>query len=401
MTLHFPLARPADDPLAPPEIFRRLRDREPVTMATLWDGSRAWLVARHADVRAVLRDLPVSADITRPGFPRIFPLQQALPQGERPPFVLMDPPDHDVLRKLINADFVVRRIEALRPRIRRLVDEHVDAMLAGPRPADLVRAVALPVPSTVICWLLGVPVAEQGAFNEWTSTAIDATSTPERRAHAYGAIGGLLDRLLAEKEHRPGDDMLTRLARHVTSGAVSRHDALTTAMLILIAGHETTANMIALGTLTLLGHPEQADALRDDPGLAPNAVEELLRYLSIVDGVIGRVALEDFTLAGRQVRAGDGIVVLIPSANRDPGVFDDPDTLDLRRPARRHVAFGYGLHQCLGQPLARVELQVTLTTLLRRVPGLRLAVPMSELTFKQNDGVYGVRSLPLTWNEEN
>jgi len=394
----FPMARPADDPLAPPALYERLRAEEPVAKATLSDGTEAWLVARYDEVRAVLRELPVSADITKPGFPKILPLMQALPPDVPPPFVLMDPPEHDAIRRLVNPDFVVKHVETLRPRIQRLVDERIDALLAGPRPADLVRELALPIPATVICWLLGVPLPEQGSFTEWTSTSINAASTPEQRQSAYGAIGALLARLLADKGREPADDILSRLAAHVRSGEMSEHNALTTAIAILIAGHETTSNMIALGTLTLLTDPGQAESLRQDPALAPSAVEELLRYLSIAEGVAARVAVEDFSLGGQRIRAGDGIVMLIPTANRDPVAFPQPNELDLRRTGRHHLAFGHGLHQCIGQHLARLELQITYPTLLRRIPTLKLAVPMSDLTFRRNDGVHGVRSLPITWD---
>lgn len=204
--------------------------------------------------------------------------------------------------------------------------------------------------------------------------------------------------MLADKNREPADDILSRLAARVRSGVVSEHNALTTAIAILIAGHETTSNMIALGTLTLLTHPEQAESLRQDPDLAPNAVEELLRYLSVAEGVAARVAIDDFPLGRQRIHAGDGIVMLIPTANRDPAAFPQPNELDLRRTGRHHLAFGHGLHQCIGQHLARMELEVTYPTLLRRIPTLRPAVPMSELTFRHDDGVHGVRSLPIIWD---
>ncbi|GAA0503783.1 cytochrome P450 [Saccharopolyspora subtropica] len=397
--LTFPMARPTGCPLDPPEHYRAMRQSAPVARATLPDGSPTWLVSRYADVRAVLRDPRVSADLRAPGFPIISAAERALVDaGFHPGFIRTDPPEHGRLRQMVAHDFTIKRSSALRPDIQRLVDERIDAMLAGPRPADLVAELALPVPSTVICWLLGVPVDDIGSFNAWTRTIVDATTTPEETQAANTAILEYFDRLIAVKQREPGDDIVSRLVARHEAGELSRQDVLTTSMLLLVAGHETTANMISLGVLALLQHPEQAAALRDDPDLAPGAVEELLRYLSISEFATTRVAVRDLEVGGQVIRAGEGIVALTPSANRDAAVFADPDVLDIRRGSRQHVAFGFGPHQCVGQSLARTELRIVYPTLLRRIPTLRLAADPATLRYKRDEGIFGVHALPVTWD---
>jgi cytochrome P450 len=312
----------------------------------------------------------------------------------------MDDPDHARLRRMVTGAFAIRQVEALRPSIQRIVDERIDALLAGPRPVDLVEAVALPVPSLVICRLLGVPYADHDFFQQRTRVLVIRDQAVERVIAAQEELTEYLDGVIADKLAEPGDDLLSRLAvEHVAAGELSRREAAMMAVLLLIAGHETTANMIALGTLALLEHRDQLAAVRDtdDPVLIAGAVEELLRYLSIVHSGRRRIALEDIEIDGDTIHAGDGIVLAGDAANRDEDRFPDPDRLDVHRDARGHVAFGFGAHQCLGQPLARVELQVVYGTLYRRIPGLRLAVPLEQIPFKHDSNVYGVYELPVTW----
>ncbi|GAA4868690.1 cytochrome P450 [Saccharopolyspora cebuensis] len=395
--LAFPMPRPAGCPFDPPAEFARLREQEPVARAVLPDGSPVWLLTRYHDVRAALRDPAASADLRAPGFPIVTAAERALvDHGVHPGFIRTDPPEHSRMRALVAADFGVRRAEALRPAIERLVDSCLDRVLAGPRPADLVAELAMPVPSTVICWVLGVPVDDIGSFNAWTRALVDAGSTPEQTQEANGAITAYLDRLITTKLDEPGDDLLSRLAEEHRRGGIGREDVLATAVLLLVAGHETTANMISMGALALLHHPERAAELRADPGLAPRAVEELLRYLSVSEFATTRAAVRDVEVGGRTIRAGEGLLPLTQAANRDPAVFADPDALDFHRRSKRHVAFGFGVHQCVGQSLARVELQVVYPALLRRIPTLRVAD--GELGLKQGEGIVGVRRLPVTWD---
>jgi cytochrome P450 len=279
------------------------------------------------------------------------------------------------------------------------VDDLIDDMLATGGPLDLVETFALPVPSLVICQLLGVPYADHDFFQENSKTLIKRDAAMEDRMAAHGRLIGYLDDLMGRKMTESGDDLLSGLVARVEAGELTRQDAAQMGVLLLLAGHETTANMIALGTLALLENPDQLALLRDsdDPKLVASAVEELLRYLNIVHGGRRRAALEDIEIAGQVIRAGEGMIMPNDIANRDPEAFPDPDRLDITRDARRHVAFGFGVHQCLGQPLARMELQVVYSTLYRRIPTLRLAAEVDSLPFKHDGSVYGVYALPVTW----
>ncbi|MEV4601860.1 cytochrome P450 [Amycolatopsis sp. NPDC049253] len=393
----FPMARAAGCPFDPPPRARELQEAGPLARVRLWDGSTPWLVTRYADQRALLADARVSADITRPGYPSPAPLP---PGGSAISFILMDNPEHARLRRMVTAPFTVRRIEALRPAVQKIVDDSLDAMLAGPNPVDLVEAFALPVPSLVICELLGVPYRDHDFFQANSKVIIKRDADPAERAAGHAALLGYLDELMGEKLAHRQDDLLSGLADRVEAGELTRAEAAQMGVLLLIAGHETTANMIALGTLTLLRHPDQLALVRetDDPAVIAGAVEELLRYLTITHNGRRRVAIEDIEIAGETIRAGEGLIMANDIANRDESVFPDPDGLDVRRPdSRRHVAFGFGVHQCLGQPLARLELQVVCNTLYRRVPTLALAAGLDEIPFKHNGSVYGVYELPVTW----
>jgi cytochrome P450 len=362
----------------------------------LWDGSTPWLVTRYADQRAVLADRRVSSDVERPGYPSPAPIQ---PGGPKIGFILMDDPEHARLRRMVTAPFAVKRIEAMRPAVQKIVDGLIDDMLAGPKPVDLVESFALPVPSLVICDLLGVPYSDHDFFQDNSKTIIRRTATPEQRMTASKNLTGYLDRLVDEKLDHPAEDLLSGLTERVKAGELTRQDAAQMGVLLLIAGHETTANMIALGTLALLEHPDQLALLRDtdDPKLIASAVEELLRYLHITHNGRRRAALEDIEVAGQTIRAGEGLIVPNDIGNRDPDAFEEPDRLDIRRDARHHVAFGFGVHQCLGQTLARMELQVVYSTLYRRIPTLKLATDLDQIPFKHDGSVYGVYELPVTW----
>jgi cytochrome P450 len=312
----------------------------------------------------------------------------------------MDDPEHARLRRMVTGRFAIKRVEALRPAIQRIVDERIDRMLAGARPVDLVQELALPVPSLVICELLGVPYADHDFFHASSRVLVNRTSSMEAAREANGRLLDYLDRLVVEKLADPRDDLLSELAtKHVRTGELTQRELAVMGSLLLIAGHETTANMIALGTLTLLEHPDQLTALRetDDPKLIADAVEELLRYLTIIHSGLRRIALADIEIGGQTIRAGEGVVIAVDAGNRDERAFADPERLDIRRDAGAHMAFGFGVHQCLGQPLARVELQVVYGTLYRRIPTLRLATHLEHVPFKDDAAIYGVYELPVTW----
>jgi cytochrome P450 len=390
----FPMPRAATCPFDPPPALREQQEQGPLTRVRLWDGTTPWLVSHYTEQRALLADPRVSADVTKPGYPSGAPVV-----GNSIGFILMDDPEHARLRRMVTAPFTIKRVEAMRPRVQKIVDDLIDDLLAGPKPVDLVQAFALPVPSLVICELLGVPYTDHDFFQENSKTIINREATTEARSAALGHLAEYLDKLIGQKLESPEDDLLSGLAERVTAGELPRDEAARIGVLLLIAGHETTANMIALGTLALLEHPEQLTALREteSPALVSSAVEELLRYLNITHSGRRRVALEDIEIAGQTIKAGEGLVLANDIANRDPAVFSDPDDLDISRDARRHVAFGFGVHQCLGQPLARMELQVVYSTLYRRIPSLRLAADIKDLPFKHDGAVYGVYELPVTW----
>jgi cytochrome P450 len=305
---------------------------------------------------------------------------------------------------MLITEFTVRRINTLRPYIQQVVDGLLDDLLAGPRPADLVAALCLPVPSMVLCELLGVPYADREFFQRRATVQVRRGVAPEERQKAGAELRAYLDRLLTEKEADPGDDLLGRLiVRNRAAAAADAgeppfdHNLLVgLAMLLMAAGHESTANMISLGVAGLLENPDQLAAITSDPAAIPMAMEELLRYFAIVD-TMPRVAKADIELGGVTIQAGDGLLIGFASANRDETVFPNPDTLDVRRGARHHVAFGYGVHQCIGQNLARAEMEIVFRTLFARIPGLKLAVPLHELPFKDDSSVYGLDRLPVTW----
>ncbi|WP_020667950.1 cytochrome P450 [Amycolatopsis nigrescens] len=384
-------------PLDPPEHFARLREDQPISAMTFPDGNPGWLVTGYAPARAILADPRFSAKPELKHTPldngrnlEDFKLED-MPAGQ---FIHMDPPDHTRFRRLLTGQFTVRRMNQLTERVQEIAEQHADAMHRQGPPADLVPAYALPIPSLVICELLGVPYADRDRFQRDSATMLKLdTPIPELMA-AFGRVFAFLDELVARKRAEPTDDLLSGL---VTGGELTDAELTGVAFLLLVAGHETTANMLALGTYTLLRHPEQLAALRADDSLMDNAVEELLRYLTIIHLGTQRTPLEDVELDGTVLKAGETALLYLPGANRDPGRFDQPELFDLTRPAGGHLGFGHGIHQCLGQQLARVEMRTGYRTLLRRFPELSLAVPPEEIPMRGDMSIYGVHSLPVTW----
>jgi cytochrome P450 len=312
----------------------------------------------------------------------------------------MDSPEHTKYRRMLSKEFMVHHIEAMRPELQQTVDTLLDEFIAKGSPADLFEDFALTVPTTVISRMLGVPYEDRDFFQERSKAKLDLTADPEVPIRAGAEMREYLDRLITEKMVHPGNrsDLISRLVMsQVVPGHMTREEALATIELLLMGGHETTANMIALGTLSLLTNPDQKDALVADPSLVRNTVEEMLRFHTIVHYNGPRVALEDVEVAGTLIKKGEGVLALITAANRDPKAFAEPDKFDIRRPALHHVAFSYGVHQCLGQPLARAELQIVFSTLFQRLPTLRLAVPVEEIKFRYDAFVYGVDTLPVEW----
>ncbi|MBB4891133.1 pentalenic acid synthase [Streptomyces olivoverticillatus] len=385
-------------PYQPPADYPGLAAHGPLTRVTLYDGRQVWAVTGHAEARALLVDPRFSSDRAHPGFPVVMPRAENQSDVEIP-LIGVDDPRHSRQRRMLIPHFGTKRIAAMRPQIQRIVDGLIDTMLAKGNEAELVSAYALPVPSMVICALLGVPYGDHEFF-ESRSRALLAAPTAEEAAEARVELQDYLHRLIDTRQGESGgglEGILGELvSERLAEGELDRDELVMMALVLLIAGHETTSNMIALGTFTLLEHPDQLEALRAEPALMPGAVEELLRYLSIADGLV-RVATEDVEIAGRTIRAGEGVLLATSVINRDAGAYERPDALDVRRSARHHVAFGYGVHQCLGQNLARTEMEIALGTLITRIPTLRLAVAPDEIPVKPADTLQGIYALPVAW----
>lgn len=392
-----PVAFPQDRtcPYQPPAAYDPLRASRPLARVTLYDGRPAWLVTGHALARDLLTDPRLSSDRTRAGFPITTPRFAGI-RDRTTALVGVDDPEHRDQRRMMIPSFTLKRATALKPSIQRIVDDLLDRMIAQGPPAELVGAFALPVPSMVICALLGVPYADHEFFEEQSRRLLrgpTADDAQDARDRLEEYLGDLIDR----KRQEPGEGLLDELVeQQAREGTPGRKELVALAIILLVAGHETTANMISLGTYTLLQHPERLAELRADPSLLPAAVEELLRMLSIADGLL-RLATEDIEVAGTTIRAGDGVVFSTSVINRDADAYPGPDTLDWHRPARHHVAFGFGIHQCLGQNLARTELEIALAALFERLPTLRLAAPADEIPFKPGDTIQGMLELPVTW----
>ncbi len=396
-------------PFDPPPGLLARRGRGPVQPLPLLNGAGAWLVTGFEEARTVLSDARFSADRIRhreatslqphevaelaAGTLRPGPSVESREDGF---FVFMDPPEHTRIRRLLTGQFTVRRMRELEDRVTEIAVEHIEAMKAAGDEADLVPAFALPLPSLVICELLGVDYADRAEFQERTAIGLNANASDEERAASGLELYGFMQRLVAEKRANPADDLLSGLA-HDADPPLTDAQLVDIALVLLGAGHETTANMLGLGTFALLENPGQLAALRADPALIDNAVEELLRYLSIIQLGVSRVTTEPVTLGGVDLPAGATVVVATPEVNRDPQQWPDADRFDVHRPRTPHLAFGHGVHQCLGQQLARVEMRIGLRELITRLPGLRLAVPAEKVPLRDEMLIFGVHALPVTW----
>jgi cytochrome P450 len=380
--------------------YATLRREEPLCRVQLPYGEPAWLATRYKDVKAVLGD---------PRFSRAAAVGRDEPRAR--PYATgagtiksLDPPEHTRLRRLVTKAFTARRIEALRPRAQQIADELVDAMLAKGAPAELVEDFALPLPIAVICELLGVPFEDRADFRLWSDAMLSTTKfTIEQVADHRNRMRDYVTGLITQRRATPQDDLLTALVvARDNEDRLSEDELLSMAEAILIAGHETTATQIPNFIYVLLTHPEQLAAVRADLDLVPYAVEELLRFVPLGSGgAQARYALEDVELGGVTVRAGEPVIVAIGSANRDELVYTDPDRLDLHRHEASHVGFGHGAHHCLGAPLARMELQVAVRTLLNRLPGLRFAESEQDgeggMVWKTGVSTRGPERMPITW----
>lgn len=386
-------------------LYADLRRRAPVHRNALG----FWVFARHADCLALLRDRRTSADDAYIDPERLSAEfrfgsgaddPEVTARRDMRPFLFRDPPDHTRLRGLVSKAFTPKVVESLRARTQQIVDELLDTAFEADR-VDLLESFAYPLPVRIICDMLGVPVADQDRFKSWSTSLArgldpDFLLTGEAikdRDDAVMQFAQYFFELLAERRRSPGDDLLSRLVEVEDDGGVlSEAELLSTCILLLVAGHETTVNLISGGTLALLRHPDQLERFRTDPEVTRSGVEEMLRYVSPVQ-LTGRAMIEDIEIAGVTLRAGDFVMVLIASGNHDADQFPDPERFDVGRTSNNHLGFGFGIHHCLGAPLARMETQVALTSLVRRAPDL--AVTVDEPTYKTNVVLRGMESLPV------
>jgi cytochrome P450 len=373
----------------PKEIQEMLPDR-PIVRLRFPDGNLGWMLSRRSTIRDVLADPRFSArqELRSTSFSSAADTPPARPGM----FIGMDPPDQARYRRHLTGQFTVRRMRRLTEHIEQIAADCLDRMQAAGPPADLVRAYAVPIPAQVICELLGTPLDYRDEFQREATTMSRADAKQEDKIAAVTRISTVIGDLVREKRAKPADDLLSGLT---AESDLTDEEVTNMAFLLLGGGLDTTTNMLGLGTFALLRNPSQIPAITN-PGTVEDAVEELLRYLPVVPGT-ARAALEDVELEGVTIKAGETVMISLPGANRDPERFDDPNTLDLTRTPQGHVAFGHGVHQCLGQQLARVEMRVGFPALFRRFPGLRLAVSPEEVPLRNDMVIYGVHALPVTW----
>jgi cytochrome P450 len=393
-----------EDPFTLPPALAALPEQSPVTRATLPSGDPFWLVSGFDEARAVLSDPRFSADrfTYHPRFKRLSPEareKMVTPQARAGSFINMDPPEHSRYRRLLTGQFTVRRIRQLGERIEEIVTAQLDAMLANGNTADLMAEFAFPVPSLVICEMLGVRYEDRAEFQQRAALLMQMDVPVKEGMENFAALRAFIQRLITDKRENPVDDIISGLIHHAGADPALTDDELVNMTnLLLIAGFETTARMFGLAVFVLLQRPDQLAALRDDPSRIGDAVEELLRYLSVSNTGVFRFPKEDVELGGEHIPAGSTVVISLLAVNWDEQHWPNPEVLDVTRSRGPHLAFGHGVHQCLGQQLARMELTVGYAELLRRLPNLRLAVPAEEVPLRTDMLAYGVQSLPITWD---
>lgn len=387
------------NPLDPPPEYKRLRLEQPITKVRTPRGDPAWLVTRLEDIRAVLTDKRFSSDPRKPGYPTYI-------TGDVPPppgfFMQHDAPDHTRLRRMVTNEFKAKHVEGLRPRMQQIVDQCIGNMLKMPPPVDLVKVFAVPVASMVICELLGVSLDDYPFVQSRTDTVLDRSRSPEETTAAAIELMGFFDRVVTAKEQAPTpNDLIGRVVLEAAKqGQPSHQEMVGLAALLLLGGYDTMAQVIGLGTVTLLKNPDQIADFLKDPSLGENLVDELVRYLSVNHAGLPRAALADVEVGGQLIRAGEGVIVMLNSGNRDELVFKNPDAFDIHRQTSQHVGFGHGLHKCIGADFARAELDIVFRTLFQRIPTLSLAAPIEELPFRHEMVLYGLKQLPVTWTPE-
>ena len=388
----------------PYQVFAQMREHDPVFSQPGVDGeTMIWFITRHDDVAAVLLD-----DERFVRDPRLALTEEQLQEQDVPPAIAAidnhmlnrDGDDHRRLRRLVTKAFTPKVVEQLRPRIQAIADELLDTV--EPRGSmDLSAEYAFPLPITVIAELLGVPSTDQHRFEDWSDAIITPAIGPEALERFFGQMGefvAYLTDLFAARRADPQDDLVSALlAARDESDALTEEEVFGTVVLLIVAGHESTVGLIGNAVVNLLSHPKQLDLVRADPSLIPSAVEEVLRYEGPVERTINRWAATDIKLRGQTIRRGEIVIAILGAADRDPERYADPDRLDVRREDTRHLAFGRGSHFCLGAPLARLEAEIALETLFRRLPGLRLDVAPDELEWRATPTFRRLEALPVAW----
>jgi cytochrome P450 len=385
----------------PYPFYARLRAEEPVCPVVLPDKRVVWLITRYDDVAMVLKDDRFAKDKSKALAPEELAREPWVPSLFRPltqNMLDLDPPDHTRLRALVQKAFTPRVVEQVRARIQKLTENLLDAAARRGR-MDLVRDYALPIPTTIIAEMLGVPVEDRHRFHRWSRVIVQSNPSGWRMFRAIPNVVAFLRyirKLVRARRRRPLDDLVTALVQVEESGDQLNEDELVAMVfLLLVAGHETTVNLIGNGTLALLEHTDQIERLRSEPALVKSAVEELLRHSGPLETATERYAREDVTVAGVMIPRGQMVYAVLASANRDERQFANPDTVDIAREPNRHLAFGLGIHYCLGAPLARLEGQIAFETLLRRLPTLRLAVATNALRWRRGLVLRGLEALPV------
>ncbi|MCU1614624.1 MAG: Cytochrome [Frankiales bacterium] len=394
----WPFPRDARCPVLPPPRLAELRDSSPLADVSLYDGTQCTMLTRFDDVRDLLMSGNVSSDGRKPGYPYISEASRAN-RGGRPTIDRLDAPEHDHQRFMLAADFTVKRVRQLRPFIDELVSDLLDDMQSRGGPIDLVKDFAEPIPAAVIAKMLDLPLSDADFFLDRVQRWMSDTNDPADIRQAMADISAYLENVIDERSTGDADDLISRLVRdQLVPGNLSREQLVLTLHLLITAGFDTTANTIALGTASLLQHGSAWRELAENPDdeLVDTAVEEIIRYVSVAHNSVFRLTTGPVGIGGEEIPEGRAIIALTMAANHDPAKFEHPDDIDIRRDAREHLAFGKGMHQCLGQALARVELRSVFQALPRRFPNLRLAQDLSSLTFRSSI-VYGVDSLPVTW----
>lgn len=391
-------------PYQPAPEYLSLSEQRPLAQVALYDGRRVWAVTGRDVTRRLLVDPRISSDRTNPAWPAMFPAIAAAVKNANQKvlkivtaLVGVDGAVHNARRKMLIPSFTLRRINALRPKIQEIVDRQLDRMLEGGAPTDLIPAFTAPVPVTVLYHLMGIPDDDHDFFEKQSAQFISGVNADA----AYDELMNYMSALIAEKRRNPGDgvldDLLAERGPRGDVGDVDGDELVSTLVLQVAGGHGTTGTMISLSTFALLQNPERLAELRADPSLMPTAVDELLRLLSIPDG-LQRLAVDDIEVDGTTIRKGDGVFFITSLINRDEDVHETPNTLSWHRAsARDHVSFGFGAHQCLGQNLARVTMEVAIGTLIERLPGLRLAAPAEDIPFNPLAGFQVMNELPVTW----